>query len=288
KILFEINSNGCSSISICVNVTTRRATRPRRACCNMNPNRINSFAFFDLETTGLPDIEFNKTKITELCLVASSKRNILDTRKGDLPRVLNKLSFCLNPFKQISTTSTQITGLDNFMLENENKFDENFVKLLNHFILQLPQPVCLVAHNGNKFDFPIIQRQLKMLDLTLPDDVQCIDSLHFFRSYEDQLQQEKLDEPKSLLDETCIIVASNAHTSEKKVNGDSKSVTTNAELCAYSNTSPINEGQCASTTSTELTSNLIDTNELLLTEDIKEKQKLNERTPSNRKIAVQK
>lgn len=70
------------------------------------------------------------------------------------------------------------------MLENENKFDENFVQLLNHYLLQLPQPVCLVAHNGDKFDFPIIQRQLRTLNMTLPDDLRCMDSLLFFRSYE--------------------------------------------------------------------------------------------------------
>lgn len=77
----------------------------------MSRKCINSYAFFDLETTGLPDIEFNKTKITEICLVASSKENILNTEKNHLPRVLNKLSFCINPFKQISAESTRITGL---------------------------------------------------------------------------------------------------------------------------------------------------------------------------------
>lgn len=70
------------------------------------------------------------------------------------------------------------------MLENENKFNENSVQLLNHFLLQLPQPVCLVAHNGDKFDFPIIQKQLKDLELTLPDDLYCLDSLSFFRAFE--------------------------------------------------------------------------------------------------------
>lgn len=75
-------------------------------------------------------------------------------------------------------------GLDNFLLENENKFDENFVKLLSHFLLQLPQPVCLVAHNGDEFDFPIIQRQLKTLNMTLPENLCCVDSLAFFRAFE--------------------------------------------------------------------------------------------------------
>jgi hypothetical protein len=32
--------------------------------------------------------------------------------------------------------------------------------MLNDFIERLPQPVCLIAHNGLKFDFPIVQAEL--------------------------------------------------------------------------------------------------------------------------------
>lgn len=79
---------------------------------------IKSYAFFDLETTGLPETEFNKTKITEICLVASSKENILVTEKNHLPRVLSKLSFCINPVRQISYESTQMTGLIYLYISN--------------------------------------------------------------------------------------------------------------------------------------------------------------------------
>lgn len=54
-------------------------------------------------------------------------------------------------------------GLDNFLLENLNKMDTNTIDLINCFINQLKKPVCLVAHNGNKFDFPILARHLKKL-----------------------------------------------------------------------------------------------------------------------------
>ena len=71
---------------------------------------INTFAFFDLETTGLPELEFFKTKITEFSLVACSKNQILSSSKNEIPRVLHKLSFCVNPQKQISLASSEITG----------------------------------------------------------------------------------------------------------------------------------------------------------------------------------
>lgn len=68
---------------------------------------IKTFAFFDLETTGL---EIGK-KITELCFVACSRKDILSTKKNEMPRVLNKLSLCVNPFRMIHPESTKITGL---------------------------------------------------------------------------------------------------------------------------------------------------------------------------------
>lgn len=71
---------------------------------------IKSIAFFDIETTGLPDYDFNKTKITELCFVGCTKEQIFETKKYDMPRVLHKLSLCINPFKPISQGSTAISG----------------------------------------------------------------------------------------------------------------------------------------------------------------------------------
>lgn len=70
---------------------------------------IKSVAFFDIETSGLPDYEFNRTKITELCFVGCTKEQIFETKKSEIPRVLHKLSLCINPFKQISQESTAIS-----------------------------------------------------------------------------------------------------------------------------------------------------------------------------------
>lgn len=51
------------------------------------------------------------------------------------------------------------------MLEYESQFDENTVKMITHFISRLQQPVCIVAHNGNRFDFPILKKQITNLNM---------------------------------------------------------------------------------------------------------------------------
>lgn len=150
---------------------------------------IKTLAFFDLETTGLPDLEFFKTKITELTIVAVSVEHFLDS---SIPRVQHKLSLCFNPFKRIDIKSMEITGLTNEMLERERKFDQNAMKLIECFIFQLQQPVCLIAHNGNKFDFPLIKKQCDLLGATFPFTMQCCDSIPVFKEI-DVLNEQKID-----------------------------------------------------------------------------------------------
>lgn len=103
------------------------------------------------------------------------------TNIHDIPRVTNKLSICLNPMKRISLESEEITGLSNDLLEYERKFDENTMTLLNSFLERLQQPVCLIAHNGNRFDFPILKQHITKLSASLPQTVVFCDSLSVFR-----------------------------------------------------------------------------------------------------------
>lgn len=131
----------------------------------MENNVIKTFAFFDLEATGLPQYEFFKTKITELSLVACSKDHLLHTPRNQLPRVLHKMSLCFNPIKMISPEATKITALDNFLLEDVNSLNSNAGTALLSFLNHLQQPVCLVAHNGDFFDFPLLQKEFKRLKL---------------------------------------------------------------------------------------------------------------------------
>lgn len=149
---------------------------------------IKSFAFFDLETTGLPDLEFFQTKITELSIVACSVDHFLD-KDVQNPRVLHKLTLCFNPYKRIDLKSTDSTGLTNEMLEHENKFDKNAMTLIECFVYKLQQPACLIAHNGNGFDFPLIKKQYDKLEGTFPFTMKCCDSLPVFRKIEDEREQ---------------------------------------------------------------------------------------------------
>lgn len=144
--------------------------------------QFKSFVFFDLETTGLPGLK--SPKITEISLVACSKQHLLDTKRGELPRVLNKQTFCLNPQRMIHPRASETTGLYNDMLENESKFDEGTAQLIALFLDRLQSPTCLVAHNGNRFDFIILKKELEALKAQLPDNTHCIDSLPLFQALE--------------------------------------------------------------------------------------------------------
>ncbi|KAJ8924702.1 hypothetical protein NQ315_000853 [Exocentrus adspersus] len=160
---------------------------PIRLFCNcikgpflkMNNTRgIKTFVFLDIETTGLPQMENNQTKITELCMVAVEASHI---QLGVFPRVQNKLNLCFNPRKLVSLESEEMTGLSNTILEHQCKFSSDTVKVLNSFLDHNQQPLCLVAHNGNFFDFPILRKEIEKTGSSLTDEVLCIDSLPMFK-----------------------------------------------------------------------------------------------------------
>ena len=66
---------------------------------------------------------------------------------------------------------TDITGLSNDLLENQSRFKPESVNLLKLFLENLPQPICLVAHNGSRYDYPLLQAELvntgTVLNMTL-------------------------------------------------------------------------------------------------------------------------
>lgn len=68
---------------------------------------IKTFIFVDIETTGLPTEEHNKSKITELSMIAVQAQHI---SLGVFPRVQNKLSLCFNPRKMVSLEAERLTG----------------------------------------------------------------------------------------------------------------------------------------------------------------------------------
>jgi hypothetical protein len=75
------------------------------------------------------------------------------------------------------------------LLEYEQKFDNNTMDLLVNFINQLQQPVCLIAHNGDKFDFPILKKYCDELKRSLPGSLHCCDSLPVFRKIDEKFEE---------------------------------------------------------------------------------------------------
>ncbi|XP_023934339.1 three prime repair exonuclease 2-like [Bicyclus anynana] len=137
---------------------------------------IQTFVFFDLETTGIPA---KTAKVTEITLISVSRSDIEQTDSGKLPAV-NKLSLLCNPKKNIQTTAAKLTGLTNQFLKNQPIFKDN-IKCINAF-LDKPKPVCLVAHNGDRFDFKILQSEYLTANEYLPNDLMCLDTLNAFRN----------------------------------------------------------------------------------------------------------
>ncbi|XP_021188544.3 uncharacterized protein LOC110374934 [Helicoverpa armigera] len=142
--------------------------------------RIATYVFIDLETTGLPQYEYNKTRITELSMVVASRRHVLDTTPGAAPRVLDKLTMCFNPRRMIHPESTKTSGLCNDLLEYKTDFNIHVFNIINGFLQCQEKPVCLVAENGLYFDFPILKNHFDKLGVTLSDDILCTDSLYAF------------------------------------------------------------------------------------------------------------
>lgn len=142
-------------------------------------HEIETFVFFDIETTGLPWQEKNQTKIIEISFVAVQRQDIVGCHIGSIPKV-EKLTFILNPQRSINRTVSAMTGLKSASVKNAPTFKEKF-ESINTFLKKLTQPTCLVAHNGNLFDFKILLAECNDICMSLPRDLLCIDSLVAFR-----------------------------------------------------------------------------------------------------------
>ncbi|KAF8792489.1 three-prime repair exonuclease 1-like [Argiope bruennichi] len=145
-----------------------------------NCKTVSTLVFMDLEATGLPSyVGKRNVHITELSLVAIDRS---DFESDSSLRVLNKLNLCIRPRTTISPTAMTITGLYNDILEKQEKFDESIPKLLEYFFRRLRRPLCLLAHNGNRYDFPLLQAELRHINYELDGEILCADTLEAFRS----------------------------------------------------------------------------------------------------------
>ncbi|XP_023328799.1 uncharacterized protein LOC111701651 [Eurytemora carolleeae] len=160
---------------------------------------IKSYVFFDCETTGLTapritEISFVAVHLAELELYCkhlqtlvqaqmSGKGNVNGFARHAYPRVLSKLTLAVNPMKRIDPMAEEITGLSNYSLEHQAKFKDGPAQTIGRFLESLGGPVCLVAHNGNRFDFPVLQKEMERAGLKLREDILGVDSIVFLRDF---------------------------------------------------------------------------------------------------------
>lgn len=153
---------------------------------------MQTLIFLDLEATGLP---YSQPKITELCLLAVHRHALENSSMSEgqpppvpkPPRVVDKLSLCIAPGKPCSSGASEITGLTTAGLEahGRQRFDDNLATLLQVFLQRQPQPCCLVAHNGDRYDFPLLQAELASLSVISPlDGTFCVDSIAALKTLE--------------------------------------------------------------------------------------------------------
>ena len=167
---------------------------------------IRTFVYFDLEATGLKSS--GRPRVCEISLIAVNTSDIQDLHKPLLnrisdrthedtiiqiekcsPRIMNKLTICVYPMATIVPFVSSMTGLDNYNLTGQSKFDRNIGNLLNIFLSCLPSPVCLVAHNGSQYDFPLLKAEMEKAGTKLGSQILCVDSYLGIRSILKKSQQ---------------------------------------------------------------------------------------------------
>lgn len=144
------------------------------------PTPVQTLVFFDLETTSLPRAG-QRVGITELALVAVDRAHFEKQVKPTF-RVLNKLTLCIRPEVYLEPMAAQKSGMSEALLGNQRLF-RDAVPSLRAFLASLPAPVCLLAHNGDYFDFPILRDELRHAgegDLGLPG-LLCCDTIKALR-----------------------------------------------------------------------------------------------------------
>ncbi|XP_075930257.1 three prime repair exonuclease 2-like [Petromyzon marinus] len=89
----------------------------------------------------------------------------------------------MEPNKVVDAEAGRLTGLTNDILAQNRRrpFDARAARLVLDFLARQAPPVCLVAHNGIQFDFPLLKDELSSVGETLPPGTLCADTLPAMR-----------------------------------------------------------------------------------------------------------
>ncbi|KAI5636503.1 hypothetical protein NE865_10748 [Phthorimaea operculella] len=127
---------------------------------------IATYVFFDFEVRG----PRGERKITELSLVAVKREQLLN-HELDIQND-RKLTLKYSPPRVVPEGAVAKPPPDAF---NREDFDQ-----IISFLNQLPKPVCGVAYNGIRFDFPILKMVSISLDTNFPNDMLFTDGMYAF------------------------------------------------------------------------------------------------------------
>ncbi|XP_042303411.1 three-prime repair exonuclease 1 [Sceloporus undulatus] len=155
-----------------------------------SPSRpIETFVFMDLEATGLPPY---RPKIAEMCLFAVTRHALENPQYSNshpkpiplIPRLADKLCICINPDKPFTPMANSITGLSNKMFSQNRKqsFNVHIWQMMIAFFNRQHPPICLVAHYGDGYDFPLLKAELSALGLPGLDGIYCADTLEALKA----------------------------------------------------------------------------------------------------------
>ncbi|XP_030048271.1 three prime repair exonuclease 2-like [Microcaecilia unicolor] len=147
---------------------------------------FQTYIFLDLESTGLAH---DCPRITEICLVAVHLHSLQNPERdeaGDLllPHVVDKVCLCVDPVIPLTSKAAHMTGLSNekLSLNQKQSFSPELLGLLRDFLERQDQPICLVAHNGFSYDFPLLKTELQRVQGDFSGPLSCLDSCKVLRT----------------------------------------------------------------------------------------------------------
>lgn len=156
---------------------------------------IETFVFMDLEATGLP---FSQPKIAEMCLFAVNRHAFEYPQYSNssrpiplFPRLVDKLCICINPDKQFTPGANAVTGLSTeaFAENKKQSFNVHIVHMITAFFSRQYPPICLVAHNGCNYDFPLLKTELFALGISDLDEIYCADTIKALKALDKENNQ---------------------------------------------------------------------------------------------------